>query len=164
MDIFKKFKELRKNEDNLKKPRNMDQKPKNYEPELELTPKMTQESKSDTNPNNSNKDIPHLDSERINERKKTIEKTKEHMSSNFESKVPTPEEILTSGGNPYIVFGVGLKTTCDEIKSQHQKLSRTYYVSRGINKKTKEEIDKMTQVQMMVNRAHEELKEKHRCG
>ena len=86
------------------------------------------------------------------------------MSSYFEPKIPTPEEILHSDGNPYIIFGIGNKTTCQEIKSQYKELSIKYNAARGITNKTKEEIEKINKVQMMVNRAHEELKKNHNCG
>ena len=85
------------------------------------------------------------------------------MSSYFEPKIPAPEEILHSDGDPYIIFGISNKATCREIKSQYKELSIKYNAARGIYNKTKEEIEKITKIQMMVNQANEELKKNHNC-
>ena len=74
--------------------------------------------------------------------------------------LPSIDQIL-QGKDPYVIFGLPLDTTCNEIKSKFKELSRTYNASSGIMNKTLEEKEQLTRIQSRINIVFDFLKKRH---
>jgi hypothetical protein len=73
----------------------------------------------------------------------------------------TPIDQILQGKDPYVIFGLSLDTTCNEIKSKFKELSRTYNASSGIMNKTPEEKEQLTRIQSRINIVFDFLKKRH---